>query len=850
MAGDSVLAVFGTAAGAVTAALAIQLQVNALADAEPEDRRMRFSIGVHLGDVIEKADGTVYGDGVNIAARLQGLAEPGGVTVSESIRSAVKGKADAAFDDQGEQQVKNIADPVRAWGLRAPGLRTAPPRAVQPAPASVPETNLPARPTRLIGRADEVAHARRLLAAHRLVTVTAVGGCGKTRLAIAIGEEELPHRPQGVWFTDLTAVMNDADVPGAIAAALGLVLTGGDATRQITAYLANKSVLLILDNCEHVIDACAAFAEAFLAVAGRSVILATSREALDIDGEQLMQLASLSAATSATGEPAAVQLFVERASAIAPDFRLDAANRAAVIALCEHLDGMPLAIELAAARITVMTPAELLSGLGDRFALLSGGRRRQRQRTLEATLDWSFNLLDAEQQRVFRALGVFVGGFDADAVMAVTGLARGGALQMLEALVAKSLVQRTPGQAAARFGLLETLKAYAEDRLAQADEAALVRDRHLQHFHRLATLQGRVVQCDVRLSERLRQDRSNIVSAFDWAAMHERWVLAGELLLGTQNVFRSHGHAAEATDLFHRCETPVQAADPELAGLLRFAITNSLALIDDWATLSQVSKSLAASGDARWQAFGCAWLAFVHAVTSPDKSREWRNRAQAALARVGETGPHADEVRAALAWFGGSQHLYEDAPAAALAAFDQAVDLWRRHGRLTAGELLVHTEAAMCLLLLGQPKQALARAARIDGLPFGLGDNQAVTALAHLALGEVEAARRHIRDHALEAATGKVNRQCNDSLLLLAQLAHTEGDDNTAIDLLARLGLCRSPSTIHFSRVLARKLGVGEQRARDELECFTPQGVAEHGPLGVRRAMAALHEEIGRRGWV
>ncbi len=164
--------------------------------------------------------------------------------------------------------MKNIADPVRAWGLRGPGLRTAPPRAVQPAPASAPETNLPARPTRLIGRADEVAHARRLLAAHRLVTVTAVGGCGKTRLAIAIGEEELPHRPQGVWFTDLTAVMSDADVPGAIAAALGLVLTGGDATRQITAYLANKSVLLILDNCEHVIDACAAFAEAFLAAPG------------------------------------------------------------------------------------------------------------------------------------------------------------------------------------------------------------------------------------------------------------------------------------------------------------------------------------------------------------------------------------------------------------------------------------------------------------------------------------------------------------------------------------------------------------------------------------------------------
>jgi hypothetical protein len=161
----------------------------------------------------------------------------------------------------------------------------------------------------------------------------------------------------------------------------------------------------------------------------------------------------------------------------------------------------------------------------------------------------------------------------------------------------------------------------------------------------------------------------------------------------------------------------------------------------------------------------------------------------------------------------------------------------------------VHIEAAMCLMLLGEPKQALARAARIDGLPFGLGDNHAVTALAHLALGHVEVATQHIRDHALEAATGKVSRQCNDSLLMLAQLAHAEGDDPTAIDVLAKAGVCRSPSTIQCARVLARKLGVAEQHARGELECMTRQSTAEHGPLGVRRAMAALHEEIRRPGW-
>jgi len=383
MAGDSVLAVFDTAVGAVTTALAVQAQINPLADAAPEGRRMRFRIGVHLGDVIEKVDGTVYGDGVNIASRLQGLAPSGGVTVSEPIRSVVKGKVLTDFEDQGAQTVKNIADPVRVWRLRGEGVESGPPHAFL-LNLKTPPSNLPARPTRLIGRASEVMQARQLLSVHRVVTVTAVGGFGKTRLAIAIGEEELSQRKDGVWFTDLTAVLNDQDVPAAIASALGLVLTSGDPIRQVIAYLTDKSALVILDNCEHVIEACAAVADAFLAVAGESVILATSREALNIDGEQIMQLAALSATSS---ESPAVQLFVERATSIDPSFCLDASNEATIATLCDHLDGMPLAIELAAARITVMTPAELLGGLSERFALLSGGRRRRRQPTLEATLD-------------------------------------------------------------------------------------------------------------------------------------------------------------------------------------------------------------------------------------------------------------------------------------------------------------------------------------------------------------------------------------------------------------------------------------------------------------------------------
>ena len=380
-------------------------------------------------------------------------------------------------------------------------------------------SNLPVRPTRLIGRQAEVARVRGLLTDSRLVTVTAVGGSGKTRLAIAVGEAELAHHRSGVWFIDLTAVSNGAEVPSAIANGLGLNLVAGDQVVQILTFLADKDALVILDNCEHVIDESAAFVEAFLATSGPAKLLATSREALDIDGERTVVLGSL---PTDTADSPGVRLFVDRATAVHPEFALTDANAATVSAICARLDGMPLAIELAAARVTVMSPDELLAGLDDRFHLSSGGRRRSRQRTLEATLDWSYDLLGTEEQRVFRALGVFVDGFDLDAVAAVTGLDRRRATGHIETLQAKSLVVRADKRKATRFRLLETVKAYAEDRLVDTGDAETVRDRHLAHFHELAMTEGRKAIGSLDVGLTLRHDCSNISTAFEWAADHDR----------------------------------------------------------------------------------------------------------------------------------------------------------------------------------------------------------------------------------------------------------------------------------------------------------------------------------------
>ena len=278
-AGDSFAAAFSKASDAVNAAERIQA---CLADAAWPGPALRVRIGVHLGEAEERG-GDYFGPVVNTTARVEAAGHGGQTLITDTVRVAARVEA----TDLGVHRLRDVDEPVRLFQLGDgvfPSLR---------ALDNAPETNLPARPNRLIGRAAEVAEARRLLTSHRLVTLSAVGGSGKTRLAIAVGEEELHHRSAGVWFVDLTSVMNPDEVAAAVAGATGLRLTSGDATAQVVAFFADKAALVILDNCEHVIDGCAEFVEAMLASPGTTAMLATSREALDVDGERVIGLGSL-----------------------------------------------------------------------------------------------------------------------------------------------------------------------------------------------------------------------------------------------------------------------------------------------------------------------------------------------------------------------------------------------------------------------------------------------------------------------------------------------------------------------------------------------------------------------------
>jgi len=380
--------------------------------------------------------------------------------------------------------------------VQDPALEAAAPRRDQP------RHNLPERLTSLVGREGELREVAKLVGDHRLVTVTGPGGGGKTSLAVALAGRLADGYPDGVWLVELAALGDPSLLGQAVAAALGIAEAAAgpgaplpSLAERLPAYLADKALLLVLDNCEHLVEACAALARRLLEAGPRLRVLATSREVLGVPGEVIWPipplafpddpgLAFLDDAAQATSPEAlagfdAVRLFVERAAAADPGFVLDAASGPVVAELCRRLDGLPLAIELAAARVRALPPAELAARLEDRFRLLAGGARAldPRQQTLRATVDWSWDLLEERDRRLLRRLSVFSGGWTVAAAEAVCGGGDGEVLDGLFRLVDRSLIVARGGDPA-RFTMLETLRAYGAERLAEAGEAEALAARH------------------------------------------------------------------------------------------------------------------------------------------------------------------------------------------------------------------------------------------------------------------------------------------------------------------------------------------------------------------------------------
>jgi predicted ATPase/DNA-binding CsgD family transcriptional regulator len=572
-----VVAAFPSAAEAVAAALDAQRALHA--EAAPGGMPPSVRVALHTGEARLRDDRGYAGPALDRCARLRDVAHGGQVLLTSATAAVV---ADALPDgaelvDLGVHRLRDLSRPERVHELRHPDLDAPdttdapdgdgtgrvgtdgadaaggdrPRRPLRSLDALA--NNLPIQLTSFVGRSEELAAVELLLDGERLVTLTGAGGSGKTRLGLHAAAELADRWPDGVWWVDLSSVADPALVPDVVATTAGvLVEPVGGPLRSLTVQLRDRRVLLCLDNCEHLLAAAADLVEALLRSCPEVSVLATSREPLDLPGETVWRVPSM-----VEGE--AMSLFVERASHVRPWFTLDETNEDAVRRLCQRLDGMPLAIELAAAWLRTLTPAQIAAGLDDRFALLVRGARGvvARHQTLAASIDWSHDLLDETDQVVFRRLAAFSGGFSLDAARAVCGAAPVGEVDVLVALgrlVDKSLVVMEERADEARYRLLETIRQYALGRLEDAGETALARDRHLDHFVAVARVAepGLVdVDQDTWLA-RLEADHDNLRAALDWGLAQPDPDRARRLASVLIWLWYLRGHTNEGIDFLQR----------------------------------------------------------------------------------------------------------------------------------------------------------------------------------------------------------------------------------------------------------------------------------------------------------
>jgi predicted ATPase/class 3 adenylate cyclase/DNA-binding CsgD family transcriptional regulator len=528
--GDSVVAAFSRSASAVACALEIQ---RAMVDEMwPEGATIRLRIGLHTGDARLRDEGNYFGETVVRCARLRAVAHGGQVVLSRATEQLVVDHLPdgATLKDLGAHRLKDLTRPEQVFQLCHPDVENdfPPLRSLDALP-----NNLPLQLTSFIGREDEIATVVALLAESRLVTLTGAGGSGKTRLALQVAAEVLETQSDGAWWVDLAPLADPDLVPNAVAVTLSVrEVQDQSVTETLVRRLHDHRAVILLDNCEHLIDACAELAEALLLGCPQVSLVATSREPLGVDGEIFWRVPSLSlpargdhAEVESLTQCESVRLFIDRAMRVRPNFAVTNQTARAVAEICHRLDGIPLAIELAAARVRLLTAEQIVAGLADRFRLLTGGRRTAlpRQRTLEASVEWSYNLLSEAERGLLQRLSVFAGGFRLDAaedVCAGEGIERIQVLDLLSSLVDRSLVQVEEGGTEARYRLLETIRAYARQKLAEVGDASSARDRHLEHFCVFAERVAPELERGDQLIwlGRLEADIDNLRAALDWAS--------------------------------------------------------------------------------------------------------------------------------------------------------------------------------------------------------------------------------------------------------------------------------------------------------------------------------------------
>ena len=711
--GDGLLAVFDRPEAAVRAAFDGQLALDRHSWTETGPLRVRMAINSGSAEI---RDGDFFGPALNRVARLMAIGHGGQVLISDSARALVVDDLapQAELIDQGEHRLRDLDRAEHVYQLAAPGLR----REFPPLRTNAEHpTNLRPQVTSFVGREREVADVGRLLTRSRLVTLVGVGGTGKTRLELQAAGDALERYADGAWLVELAPLSDPQLIVGEIGRALGVQLDPSRAPIDtIIDFLRSKELLLLLDNCEHLIAAAAEVAQDLLGSCPSLTILATSREPLGVDGEAIFSVPSLTMPDPApegdvgpaddaelltqADQSEAVRLFVERASATLPTFSLDRSNVHAIVEICRRLDGIPLALELAAARVNVLSPDEIAQGLGDRFRLLTGGRRTAvpRQRTLQALIDWSWELLDDDDRQLLRRLAVFSGGWTLDTAAAVgfsdaeEKAARFAAIDGLGRLVDRSLVV-VEHHGSTRYRMLETIRQYAADQLAASGETVELRDRHLSVLRRLAqdAQQGLEGPESPSWLRRLDTEVDNVRSALDWA-LETRPEAGLEICVALARYWQSRTMGSEGydriTEAVVRVRALPEAESPAAARARSSLIARALSGATILASMGGRSETLSLgeeavvfareSGDPTALADALyVWLFRADVYARQGHDRDWRPAVDEALAITTDLGDWGRLSRLELSL---AMIDAEHDPAAAEGRLQRAIEAAQRSG--------------------------------------------------------------------------------------------------------------------------------------------------------------------------
>lgn len=682
--GDSMVAVFARASDAAFAAVAAQAAL--AAEEWPQGDKLRVRIGLHTGEAYLLADGTYAGPDLNRCARIRDLGSGGQVLVSRTTRDLLVTRTgiDLGVRDMGSHRLKGMDRPETVHQLVHPEL----PDVTTPLRVSAEQTptNLVQPPNPMIGRDEDLGELVALSKTSGVLTIAGAGGSGKTRIANALAHDRLETSPDGVWWVDLGPLASAEQV---VTAAFGVV--GGNVPEPISDAdyaLFDRDATLVLDNAEHLLDATADLVGILQARAPRMTVVVTSREPVGVPGEQVWRIPSLAvpdegASPEVVRAAPAVALFVARATQVRPGYEISDDDAEDVGHICRRLDGLPLAIELAAARIRMMSPSRIRDGLDDRFRLLTGGGRRgvARQQTLQSSIEWSHDLLDDDARRALRRLAVFAGGFTTDAaerVIADETLDAYAVFDLVGSLVDKSLVVADGED---RFHLLETVRQFAHDQLVGAGEADAIRDAHLRWVVELAaaqwvTLEGPAQQDALAV---LDAEHDNLRGAFDWASAAEDGPAVWSLVGSMSYYWLLRGHFAEAAMCCARAEELAGSVEVEqrLPGMWGAAQTAYYSGDAEraFARALELAESAEGAGNPRWAARGLDVLGGLMLWVDCDEARERLGRSAHLAEVAGDRWCRCDALQL-IAY----SYLIQDEHAPALAALEAAAPLVHEQG--------------------------------------------------------------------------------------------------------------------------------------------------------------------------